>query len=208
MACHQKGIVTHLGDAKARAGKVAGIFPGSQFNYAAKPDQYVCPAGRRLKRRRDIKRRHVWEYRADKSVCAGCALRAQCTRSKSGRVLSRHENSGILETCRQQSPGGAGRRQYLLEGSFADAANNHGFKRARWRRLGRQQIQDCLIAAIQNLRRLLSRRVFRPAASNVMELKARMVEVVLLAKGRLALGNDGFGLLRLCRADLPQFFRN
>jgi hypothetical protein len=39
-----------------------------------------------------------------------------------------------------------------MEGSFADAANNHGFKRARWRRLWRQQIQDLLIAVVQNVR--------------------------------------------------------
>ena len=44
-----------------------------------------------------------------------------------------------------------------MEGSFADAANNHGFKRARWSGLWRQQIQDWLIAAVQNLRILLKR---------------------------------------------------
>jgi hypothetical protein len=43
------------------------------------------------------------------------------------------------------------RRQYLMAGNFADAANNRGFKRSRWRRLWRQQIQDYLIAAIQNI---------------------------------------------------------
>lgn len=59
-----------------------------------------------------------------------------------------------------------------MEGSFADAANNHGFKRARWRRLWRQQIQDYLIAAIQNVRLLLSRIVLKPASSvaGVLEL--------------------------------------
>jgi hypothetical protein len=43
-----------------------------------------------------------------------------------------------------------------MERSFADAANNHHFKRARWRRLWRQQIQDYLIVAIQNVRILLA----------------------------------------------------
>jgi hypothetical protein len=40
------------------------------------------------------------------------------------------------------------RRHHLMEHSFADAANNHHFKRARWRRLWSEQIQDYLIAAI------------------------------------------------------------
>jgi len=213
VACHQKGIVTHLGDARAKAGKVEGIFPDSEFKYEAKTDQYVCPAGKRLERRRYLKRRHVWEYSADKSACAGCALRTQCTRSKSGRAVSRHEDAGILETCRQQSHSAAGRRdrqrrQYLLEGSFADAANNHGFKRARWRRLWRQQIQDYLIAAIQNIRILLSRTGLRPPASNVIDLKAWMMDVVRPGKHRIVRGDDISGLLRLCRVDAAQFFRN
>jgi hypothetical protein len=46
----------------------------------------------------------------------------------------------------------------LAEVSFAEAANHHGFKRARWRRLWRVQIQDWLIAAIQNVKILLKHR--------------------------------------------------
>ena len=41
-----------------------------------------------------------------------------------------------------------------MEGSFAQAANLHHFKKARWRRLWRQQIQDWLIAACQNIKLL------------------------------------------------------
>jgi len=52
----------------------------------------------------------------------------------------------------------------LIEASFADAANNHHFKRARWRRLWRQQIQDYWIAAIQNIRLLL--RTMLPKSRN------------------------------------------
>ena len=43
-----------------------------------------------------------------------------------------------------------------MERSFADAANNHHFKRARWRRLWRQQTPAYLIASIQNVRILLA----------------------------------------------------
>jgi hypothetical protein len=34
-------------------------------------------------------------------------------------------------------------------------ANRHGFKRARWRGLWKQTIQDLLIATVQNLRKLV-----------------------------------------------------
>jgi len=58
----------------------------------------------------------------------------------------------------------------LIERSFADAANNHHFKRARWRRLWRQQIQDYLIAAIQNVRILLAHQNPKPSAAAAVAL--------------------------------------
>ena len=175
LACHEKGLVTHLGDAKAKAGKVKEIFSESRFKYQAKEDSFLCPAGKTLRPRRFIQRDRVWEYAPEKGVCGQCVLRAQCTRSKTGRTLWRHEQAETLEACRLQAHSSAakrdrGRRQYLMEGSFADAANNHGFKRSRWRRLWRQQIQDYLIAAIQNIRIMLARRVLKPAASAVIAL--------------------------------------
>ena len=54
------------------------------------------------------------------------------------------------------------RRQHVMEGSFADALNNHGAKQARWRGLGRQKLQSWLIAAVQNLRILLRHQVGGP----------------------------------------------
>jgi len=194
LACHQKGIATHLGDAKAKAGRVAGIFPENAFVYDAQRNQFICPAGQPLQCRRFVKRQHVWEYAAAKRVCAGCALRTQCTRSQTGRTVTRHEHAEVLEICRAQSHSDAAksdrqRRQYLIEGGFADAANNHGFKRARWRRLWRQQIQDYLIAAIQNIRILLARTVLRPAASNVLDLKQPMGDRVGLGMKKPRLGN-------------------
>src|SRR5262249_26333851 len=65
------------------------------------------------------------------------------------------------------------RRQHLMEASFADAANNHHFKRARWRRLWRQQIQDYLIAAIQNVRILLAHQT--PEHSAAMAARAAVI---------------------------------
>jgi hypothetical protein len=54
---------------------------------------------------------------------------------------------------------------HLMERSFAEAANQHGFKRSRWRRLWRQRIQDWLIALVQNLRILLQGPRLSPAQS-------------------------------------------
>ena len=63
-----------------------------------------------------------------------------------------------------------------MEGSFADAANNHGSKRARWRGLWRQRIQSCLIAAVQNLRILLKKAVGGPSQESIEMLAGSATE--------------------------------
>jgi hypothetical protein len=75
--------------------------------------------------------------------------------------VQRQEKQAALDVARMQAHSRSARRdrrrrQHLIERSFADATNNHHFKRARWRRLWRQQIQDYLIASIQNVRILLA----------------------------------------------------
>jgi transposase len=108
--CHQRGVVTHLGDAKAKRGKVAGIFSEEQFQYEGVTDTYLCPAGQSLRRRRYVRRQRVWEHAADRKTCAGCILRAQCTRGQAARTISRHEAAGVLEVCRTQAHSAAAKR--------------------------------------------------------------------------------------------------
>jgi hypothetical protein len=96
------------------------------------------------------------DYVADKKICATCLLRAECTRSKLRRSVARHWKESALEVALAfarlpEAQADRRRRRYLMEGSFAHAANRYHFKRARWRRLWRQQIQDWIIAAVQNI---------------------------------------------------------
>jgi transposase len=163
VACAERGITSHMGDAAQGQNnhRCAGIFPDSAFTYDAASNTYRCPAGEILKPRRLHPLRRTMEYKARAGVCGACLLRVRCTRAKLGRTVKRHEKQWALDIARSQAHSRAARRDrqrrhHLMERSFADAANNHHFKRARWRRLWRQQIQDYLIAAIQNVRILLA----------------------------------------------------
>ena len=60
-------------------------------------------------------------------------------------------------------------RQHLMERSFARAVP-YGFKRARWRRLWRVQIQEYLTAAIQNIM-VLVRYVKEPGTAISLAIK-------------------------------------
>ena len=164
-ACQKRGIRSHMGDmltAQLKKGRREGIFGYTDFRYDATTDTFGCPAGQTLTRRKHKQTRQAYEYACSMGVCRACALRPQCTRAKGGsaRTVKRHYQQEAIDAGRAQSQSAAAkrdrrRRKWLMEGSFADAANNHGFKRSRWRRLWRQQIQDYLIAAVQNVRILL-----------------------------------------------------
>lgn len=152
-----------MADLKTAQNKARGrseFFGEDQFAYDSETDSYLCPAGQRLRRLQYRPDKHAWRYAAEAKVCTACALRSQCTRAKGGRLIHRIDQKAKVEAgrgqaCSRQALSDRKRRRHLMEGSFADAANNHGFKKSRWRRLWRQRIQNSLIAACQNLRILL-----------------------------------------------------
>lgn len=165
----RRGVATHIAPFQPERYSTAGIFPHERFRYDSQLDRYTCPAGQTLYPRRFNQRRQATEYCTRKGVCARCALRSQCTRSATGRTLHRHLQQELIDRAQSQGLSDAAkqdrrRRQHLMEGSFAQAANCHGFKRARWRRLWRQQIQDWLIAACQNIKILIGTPPQPPAA--------------------------------------------
>jgi len=181
-ACRERGVNTHMGDmlaAQSGQARRSEIFGIDDFVYDAATDTYCCPAGQTLARRKYKKARNAYEYACPRKICAACPLRGQCTRAKDGqpRTIKRHVNQEAIDEGRAQSRSRKAkrdrvRRKWLMEGSFADAANNHGFKRARWRRLLNQQIQGYLIAAIQNIRILLRQTArFKKAQTMVLPVR-------------------------------------
>lgn len=162
LSCHELGIASHFESfdkSHRNSGRRKGIFPASEFIYNADEDLFICPAGERLRRRSYYKQRNHYEYSAGSKVCAGCRLRNQCTRAKSGRSIKRHARHDDLDrmlACSENRPAKRDikKRQHLMERSFAHSTR-YGFKRARWRRLWRVQIQEYLTAAIQNIKVLI-----------------------------------------------------
>ena len=171
-ACQQHRIRSHMKDllSTVKSQRVRrGIFQQSDFRYDAETETYICPAGERLKRSRTIDR-DFYMFLSNPQVCASCSLRARCMTSKKHiRKVKRHVAHEQIERARTESHSGWARRdrrrrQHLMEGSFAEATR-HGFKRARWRRLHNQRIQDFLIATCQNIRIFLRNSPLKPAAS-------------------------------------------
>jgi Transposase DDE domain len=162
LACHDRGIEAHIPDlreASVKRTKGLKIFLEEQFQYDPGSDTYRCPAGNLLKPKSLHSNRQSRDYAAPRKVCAVCSLREQCTRNKSGRTIKRHLRQEELDRMRGGSRSARAKRdikirQHLMERSYA-RGTWYGFDRARWRRLWRVEIQEYLIAAIQNIEVLL-----------------------------------------------------
>jgi transposase len=157
-----RGIRTHMADLRGKLYNhhQQGIYGQERFAYDTRSDTFTCPAGRKLYNHHYHYQRGYHEYRAAKGVCGRCPLAHLCTRAKAGRTVNRYPKQQLLDRARKQSNGPSAvrdrkRRQWFQERNFGEAAVQHGFKRARWRGLEKQTIQDQLIAAIQNLKILL-----------------------------------------------------
>ena len=222
-ACGERGIRSHMGDMLApqlKKGRREGIFGYDDFAYDFTADTFTCPAGETLTRRKHKMARKAYEYACSAAVCRACSLRPQCTKAKgAARSVKRHYNQEAVDVGRAQSYSKAAkryrvRRKWLMEGSFADAANNHGFKRSRWRRLWRQQIQDYMIATVQNVRILLRHGNRKPTAvaqelqshcrAGVSGLQAFMLAI----RGRLQRIKHSIGNFQLLGRQEVDLFRN
>ncbi len=173
LECYDRGIIAHIPVLKQTQDKQERrreIFPESVFLYDAQTDTYTCPAGQTLRRRKHWVDRKAFEYVTARGVCQRCPLRIQCTRSQSaGRTLKRHERQEILESLRIQAQSRSSKkdiqiRQHFMERSFAHGTR-FGLKRARWRGQWRVQIQDYLVAIVQNIQLLMAHARPTPTAA-------------------------------------------
>lgn len=189
--CAQQEVRAHLGDASANL-EQRGKLPLSRFIYEPQSDRLRCPQGHYLVCHQQRPQEQAKVYLIeDEAFCASCPLREQCTKSKHGRSIQRHLQAELVEAARREANSPAARhsrkrRHHVMEGSFADAFNNHGAKKARWRGLARQRIQSWLIAAVQNLRVLVRHQVRGPKAATAALTAAVEVSLFSRIAGQIA----------------------
>jgi IS5 family transposase len=157
LGCCDRGILPHFESfdkAHRGTGRRRDIFEPSDFVYNPDEDLFICPAGELLLPRKFKKKRNHIEYAAGAKTCNRCVLKPHCTRSSMGRTVKRHLRQGDLEQMWALSETALAKRdirkrQHLMERCYAHGSR-YGFDKARWRGLWRVQIQEYLVAAVQN----------------------------------------------------------
>jgi hypothetical protein len=137
------------------------FFGKGEFVDDADRDAYQCPSGELLPFRKHKHTERVRVYQAPAATCDACSLKPQCTTSTKGRQVKRSVDEADLDRVRgyhATAPYAKAmrKRQVWVEPLFAEGKLWHGLGRFRLRGLPKVNMEALLIAAGQNLKRLLS----------------------------------------------------
>ena len=136
-------------------------YGASRFTYDADRDEYRCPQGQPLTRRRMKVAEEVVIYRAAPAICNACPLKSACTTSGNGRQVRRSVHAQYLDRVRGYHDTEAyqkamRKRAVWVEPLFGEAKDWHGLRRFRLRSLWKVNSEALLVAAGQNLKRWLT----------------------------------------------------
>jgi len=94
--CEAQGVTVYIPKPQTSANTKLGLFGTACFTYNPEQDVYVCPAGEPLTYRlgTEEKGRKIRYYST--AACGRCALKAQCTRNKDNRRITRWEYEDVL----------------------------------------------------------------------------------------------------------------
>jgi transposase len=97
--CEANGITPYAPKPKSSSKNEAeGLYTKEAFTYSAERNAYQCPAGQWLAlSTQTVVKGRTLSYYANWQACAGCPLRAQCTKGKQGRRIMRTPEEERLE---------------------------------------------------------------------------------------------------------------
>ena len=138
-----------------------GYFPAEVFIYDGASDRYICPQGQELCLRVHRHSDSVLIYQAKGAVCNVCPIKGCCTASSNGRQVFRSMYQSYPDKVKgyRQLPSyerALRKRKVWLEPLFAEAKVLHGLRRFRLRGLHKVNMEGLIVAAGQNLKRLLN----------------------------------------------------
>jgi transposase len=155
-ACEAEGIIAHVpvGPDKNPAGG-GTLFDHSHFVYHEDNDNYICPAGKTL--RRQSQDGNVVRYLARSKDCAACPLKSRCTNANQ-RMIKRHVHQAAVERMRQRATREAMQlRKSRVEHVFAFLKYRvFGNSRFLLRGLQGVRTETSLAVLVYNLKRLVS----------------------------------------------------
>lgn len=158
--CEANGITPHAPKPRTSSKNGnQGLFTKEDFTYSAEQDAYKCPAGELLTLRTRSTGQRSLRYYANRKACAGCPLRAQCTKSEQGRRIMRTPEEERLEAM----AGRMGARPGLMVQRASTVEHPFGTMKWGWdgghfllKGLRKVQGEFSLMTLAYNLRRVMN----------------------------------------------------
>jgi transposase len=153
----KEGIIPYI--PRESSGNKTGLYDKKEFRYNKSTDEYMCPAGNKLKYFCDKKDHKAKGYRANRTECGECQLKKKCTKARS-RIIYRSYYTEEYDRIKQRMKTEEFKvaMKYRKTGPellFAEAKKDHGLRKFMTRGLSSAQKNSFMIATVQNLKRLL-----------------------------------------------------
>jgi transposase len=156
----EKKIIPHI-PVWEKSDRQDGIFSRSDFRWDGKQDAYICPNGKMLRTSGTVHDGRTLLYRASKSDCDVCPIRAKCCTTANARKIPRdlHEDARDIARRTMKTKAFAKSRdeRKRVEMRFAHLKTQHGFERMRLRGLSGARDEFHLAAIVQNLKTMALR---------------------------------------------------
>jgi transposase len=161
-------------------------YPQNNFVYDKVTDTFRCPAGHSMKRKLKTPRKNDGgiQYKSSKRFCNNsCPHRNNCTTGgeNSVREVQRNVYQDYIDYQIEKQNSHVWRallkkRKTMVEGSFADAKENHGMRRAKYRGLAKVREQSFMTAIVQNIKKMIkndqtSKRVIEMAKDIILTIR-------------------------------------
>jgi transposase len=160
----EKRIAPHI-PVWERPKREDGKFSSSDFRWDDRRSVYICPNGKQLRTSGTVHSDGRQRYRARKSDCDTCPLRAKCGTKNEPHHIARDVHEDARDVARRKMKTKAFLRsrdqRKRVEMRFAHLKTHHGFERLRLRGLSGARDEFHLAAIVQNLK-TLALRLIRP----------------------------------------------
>jgi transposase len=130
LACDAIGVSAYVAKPLTSANTARGLYGKESFQYDARENCYICPAGQKLTYRfaTNEKGRAIYYYRA--RGCKSCPLKAKCTRNQENRTITRLACEEVQEKMAERvaaNPQIMRRRKAIIEHCFGTIKRSLGY---------------------------------------------------------------------------------
>ena len=162
--CHKAGITVTLPKPQTSNNRLKGRFVKADFRYVVEDDEYICPAGERLRHHYTNEERGQTLHRYWTNACQSCAIKDQCTTGKERRV-TRWAHEDILDAVQRrldEHPEKMRLRRETVEHPFGTIKYWMGYTHFQMKTLKHVGTEMALHVLAYNLKRVMNIIGIRP----------------------------------------------